>query len=62
MASHSVSSYHTHLRTQNREKGEWNNGVLFVCFKLLLLESFLCHWNKRWMNPSSGEFEIDLKE
>ena len=30
MASHSVSGYHTHLRTQDRGKGKWNNGVLFV--------------------------------
>ena len=28
----------------------------------LLLESFVCHWNKRWMNMSSREFEIDIKE
>ena len=31
-------------------------------FWYLLLESFVCHWTKRWMNVSSREFEIDLKE
>ena len=32
MASHSDSGYHTYLRRQDREKGKWNNRVLFVCF------------------------------
>ena len=34
------SGYHTHLRTQDRQKGKWNNAVLFVFFYHLDRERF----------------------
>ena len=61
MASQSVSGYHAHLEFRTEKKGNETMGSCCV-FWYLLLESFVCHWNKRLMNASSREFEIDIKE
>ena len=56
-----VTGDHAHFTIQDRkrEMKQWDSCCVFW---YLLLESFVCHWNKRWMNASNREFEIDIKE
>ena len=61
MVSHSVSGYHAHFRNQDRKR-EMKQWASCCVVWYLLLESFVCHINKKWMSASSREFEIDLKE